>query len=365
MPVKYSLGTGLREPCDPYRSFPVFGVELNQVQSSISFNCAPEVVNPSYTFDLSTLQPNHEVCVALAVFTEEPGGKRVTINWYRDRDSRKLFTFNYDIPPAGSGQTWSWYGVYSYIGYVPAEIWENGRYHAGISIGGGSEAAIFFEVVGVAAAAAPATGKIQLPDVVRSTLDSSWVNIAAGDWGSIGPIKIPPFSFEPGRWALKGLDVIIDGLNWAIDFANSVEDKASSAFSVAGNALTKIDNWLSVVSNWLSSQLEAWWSSTWGFVATAISTAARAIWDFALQIDRDVVSLGGKVAGLSDSITSLPSTILGNLASSPLIRTLIDGYNKTSSFFALYLTRVEEFFLNPVEWIFDRIANWLNEEVPE
>jgi len=127
-----NMGKGLREPCSPYRQAYVFGADLN-VPNASNWNCVPEVVEPTTIFDLSSITPNHEVVVALSSFYGIEAGYSPWIahSWYRSRDSKKLYTYSFQIPnPAAYGYDyWDWYYVYSYIGYTSWEIWENGQYY--------------------------------------------------------------------------------------------------------------------------------------------------------------------------------------------------------------------------------------------
>ncbi len=129
------MGKGLREPCSPFREANVFGAELRAPNAN-NWNFVAEIVDPTASFDLSTIEPNHEVVVALVALYNLLAGKSysVTHRWYRDRDDKLLFEFPYQIPDPGiyGYASWAWYYVYSYIGYVPAEIYENGSYHVDI-----------------------------------------------------------------------------------------------------------------------------------------------------------------------------------------------------------------------------------------
>ncbi len=134
------MGKGLSEPCSPYRTAYVFGAELNAVY--FSSNCPPSIMDPTTSFDLSSITPNHEVVVALLDGYYLPSGSSylVQFKWYRARDAALLYTFSYTIPDPGSYGYgyWSWYYVYSYIGYVSWEIWENGGYYVDITVTGGT-----------------------------------------------------------------------------------------------------------------------------------------------------------------------------------------------------------------------------------
>lgn len=145
-----NIGKGLREPCSPYREAYVFGAELN-VPDANNWNCVPATIEPTTSFDLSAITPNHEVVVALLVDYNLSSAATVHHRWYRDRDEKLLFDFAYDIPDPGSYgyDYWAWFYVYSYIGYVPWEIYENGNYHVDLTVVGGFSKTLNFAVTGI------------------------------------------------------------------------------------------------------------------------------------------------------------------------------------------------------------------------
>ena len=144
-----NMGKGLKEPCSPYREAYVFGAELNTPDAN-NWNCLPQVVDATNSFDLSLITPYHEVVVGIINGANLTTGLTVNCKWYRDRDNKLLFEFNYEIPsPQSYGYDyWLWYYVYTYIGYVPWEIWENGAYHLDFVAGGFSKR-LNFTVTGI------------------------------------------------------------------------------------------------------------------------------------------------------------------------------------------------------------------------
>jgi len=126
----YHLGKGLREPCSPNREVYVFGSPFNGINAD-NWNCVAEIIDPTTSFDLSGMAPEHEVAVALLVVHDLQNEAQVSIEWHRDRDQKLLSTFQYTIPdPADYGYiAWDYY-VYSYVGYCSWEISENGAYRA-------------------------------------------------------------------------------------------------------------------------------------------------------------------------------------------------------------------------------------------
>lgn len=128
-----NIGKGLEESCSPYRLCIVFGADLNTPNAN-NWNCLPDIWGATKSFNLASIAPNHEVVVAILYGSNIWSQTPVNHQWYRDRDNKPLFGVNYTIPnPASYGYDyWLWYYVYSYIGYVSWEIWENGAHHVNI-----------------------------------------------------------------------------------------------------------------------------------------------------------------------------------------------------------------------------------------
>jgi hypothetical protein len=363
MSVDFSLGKGMRDPSFPYLTIVVFGAELNQIPVSPSFISAPEIWLETPVFDLSYTTIDHEVAVVLVNLTDITGNRRVQFDWYRDRDSRLVHSNIYLIPPTGSGGPWAWYYCFSYIGWTPWEISEDGGYRVSIQVEGVGSTTIAFSVVGITPGPSPTVGTLQLPAAVRSALDSGWCNLAVGEWGSFLGVNLPPWGLEPGRWALKGLDTIIDAVNWVYTRADEIWDKAYNAALTAGNALSKIDDWLSYAANWWNSLVTSWWSGAQEWVKVWVQDKFNTLWAFIQSAGRDITNLYSKVQNLTDTTKSWQTWLLGNLAGIPPINTLIAGYNKMESFYSVYLTQIGDFFRDPPGFIFDKIDNWLNERV--
>lgn len=363
MGVDYRLGKAIRDTCFPYSLVMVFGAELNQVPSNVVFGCAPEIVFETTVFDLTPLTINHEVAIALVSLSDITGNRRVEFDWYRARDHKLLFSYSYTIPAIDGGGSYGWYYIFSYIGWTLYELSEDGAYQVEIQVEGVGSTTIGFTVKGITPVPSPPPVGVQLPAAVRSALDSGWANLAVGEWGSFLGINFPPFGFEPGRWALKGLDAIIDAVNWVYTRADEIWDKAYNAFILAGNAMTRIENWVGIAYSWFSGLVSAWWSSTFETVKAAISTAAGAVRDYANQLYTDILRVEGSVVNLGTVTRSWQTWLLGSLASIPPINTLIAGYNKMESFYSVYLSQIGDFFKDPPGFIFDKIDNWLSEKV--
>jgi len=144
------IGKGLKELCSPYRQCIVFGADLETPDAN-NWNCVPEIIGPTTTFDLSTITPYHEVAVALIAFYDVDSELDVTFKWYRNRDNKLIYQGWYTIPdPCEYGYDyWEWWYVYGYIGYTPEEIWENGDYHLQIVWSPGNSRTLDFHITGI------------------------------------------------------------------------------------------------------------------------------------------------------------------------------------------------------------------------
>lgn len=232
------MGKGLREPCSPYRQAYVFGADLN-VPNANNWNCVPVIMDPTTSFDLSTITPNHEVVVALLVAYNIIAGAShvVSMKWYRDRDSNLLFDWSYTFPDRG----YAWAYVYSYIGYVPWEIYENGNYHVDILWDGSLLQRIGFTVSGIPAGLAGQITALQI--LIGSMVVSVPGQIQQGQSGNVvitGRNNIPLAQSMGMEWEIHDPDGILverfsTGSPWIVINPNN-----SVSFTGAAHAFNKL-----------------------------------------------------------------------------------------------------------------------------
>lgn len=137
MTINHGLGLGLYEPCLPNRIIPVYGRDAGTIVLP-SFYCKPVLWQPWTTYDLSQLQPGHEVLVQLGSWENDAGGFDVSFSWVRLADNVVVWSGTYHVPPASAYgyPYWSWYFVCSWIGYfTDVEISKNGGYRSHIQVG--------------------------------------------------------------------------------------------------------------------------------------------------------------------------------------------------------------------------------------
>ena len=140
------LGKGLSEPVSPWRQAPVWGAELNTPNAD-NWNAVPEVNGSARSFDFSSLDIGHEAIVALFSQTDIPEGPQdLTIIWY-NQYGEEIYTFSttFNVPAGG----WGWLYCYSYIGYVPWELYANENYSVTFLLNGIILERINFTITGV------------------------------------------------------------------------------------------------------------------------------------------------------------------------------------------------------------------------
>lgn len=93
-------------------------------------------------FDLTELEPYHEIAIASAYVYDTRSNITINFDWYNPKDEL-LFTYTW-TPPAS--YTWAW--AVTWIGYCPWEIKTNGLHYVKITSCGNIKT-IYFNVTGV------------------------------------------------------------------------------------------------------------------------------------------------------------------------------------------------------------------------
>jgi hypothetical protein len=203
------IGTALFEPVSPYRFAQVFGADLN-VPNADGWNVPPSIQDAGKTlFDLSTLTPNHEVVVVrLTLINVDSSINNITFRWYRVRDNTLLYTGSLPIPdPATYGYAyWAWYYGYSYIGYVPWEIYENGDYRCEMWINGGGPgwtAPLYTQVFTVQGIPSTPTGWVKMGNPTERQVSFADIGF---DWTKMGAARTLAIAFSdiPFDWTKMG-----------------------------------------------------------------------------------------------------------------------------------------------------------------
>ncbi len=358
-----SISKGLKEPCSPYRQAYFFGAELNSVNAD-GWNCQPQPVGKTDTYDLSALTLNHEVLVALiSIRNPVPGPYHIEFTWTRDRDSKILFRWSFNVTNIPGFDE---YG-YAYLGYTLNELSENGRYYVEIDVSG-PVAKHYTQVFNVSGVREPEPAPVPVGsnfvDSIFSTVwdIGSWFHQAhytASGW-------VWPFSLisTPLYWLYQLSFNLLTPIAHFGDWVSAVSTKVSSVLTSV-DIIGLLRTWLTYAENawqWVSNAwtnvtdiMTTWWSSTSqivkAWIAETLNTALT-------QIASLHTTLMQFKAGWDDFRTAT----LPRLADWSGVDSLISSWFKASAplweGWQQWRGQVAEFFGNPFEWLWSRFTDW-------
>ena len=258
----YGLAKGLREPCSPYREAYYFGAPLNE-PSADGWNCLPEFVSQTTSFDLSTIPKGREVLVALLNVRDTPAGSlNFKAEWYRNRDNALLFTLPWSYQARAGGWTY----FYAYLGYVDWEINENGGYRVEFTVSG---ALSYFKVIQFTISGIPFEEEEEEEEVGFFPAIVSWLDGVSAFFYSL-------YLETLGWWALP-------------DFVSDLFYSLSGAFSsLAWNFSDFATAWYDAVDK---LKLILNWDTIWDYIterAGQIWEKIQALPDFLIPIVREI-----------------------------------------------------------------------------
>lgn len=206
-----------------------------------------------------------------------------------------------------------------------------------------------------------------MPAVMWDALSSGWCNIVAGEWFDesifgIG-LKIPPFSFTPGYWARDAIQWVIDRINSVIDGIRSLVVTVQEAWDTAWAAAEAVDGWFSSATSFISTFVGTWWTEAFESVIHAIGAAVGSLNDLLggrITVLEDVVDT---LTGLDLSWDNIAANIIDIIERVPPFDFVLDVVRTITRLGIEMLDELPDFFSNPAGWIFDKIDDWLNEEV--
>ena len=355
----YGLAKGLREPCSPYREAYYFGADLNEPSAS-GWNCLPAFVEQGQSYDLSSLSKGKEVVVDLLKLSNIPSGTlNFHVEWYRNRDNKRLFT--YDWSYAGNVGGWTYF--YSYLGYVDWEINENGGYRVEFTVSG---AASYFKVIQL-----EITGiEEEIPEPPISTGFIGSIIQAFNDASEFCySIYRETLSWIFPFWLIAppfySLSIIFNRLAWSFhDFSlwiTEVTDKLPFGFDFSliwtwiiekvpnlSEINTWFDNWRGYVSNLLSE----WWLTTKTTVQGWIDIVKDWAW---LWIDYLSSRLDSLQASWDNFVTVILPTLPNWLSIDSLIKSWFTEYAPFWQGWQEVRNDVINFFSDPLQWLYDRL----------
>ncbi len=378
------LGKGLREPCAPFRIAPVFGEALNAPDAS-GWNCLAEIVEPTLAFDLSAIYPSHEVCVALLAASGVAAGTyNIRVVYHKGAAWAKIFDYTYSYT-AGAG---GWFYAYAYIGFVPWEINEDDIYHASIFVDGPE----FFSWVQDFTVTGTRVTEPQPSPVIPS---------AEGIVGMLNSVSAYFYSLYLTTlgwvWPFYLLANLFYGLS---DLFSMLAWSFSDFFTLVNELVSRIDQvlswdaiqslilgwfpWLESLGSWfgnwwnnVSSVVTSWWSATQVLVLAWVQSARDFAADLFNQVSSALASLQASWDQFQpripvlDQVTAWWGNWTGNVLSAVNAwwteRLLEVQYLISSAFTAReslwagwqdIRTSVLEFLQDPVEFIWQRFADW-------
>lgn len=358
----YGLGKGLREPVPPYRNDYVFGAELGDFNAN-DWNAIPTVWDPTTDFNLSTLTPGHEVVVALVgISGTSPGLHTIIFEWHRERDLAELFrsSFSWDTPAGGLLY------AYSFIGYVPQEIFENGKYFCTVNIFGPDQSGQRndFTVRGIPEAAPPAPVPGKFVDAIFSLVwdISTFFNNAyetVSDW-------VWPFYYlaNPLYWIKLAFWNLLTPIAHFGDWVNDVADKVSDILGPEG-IISLLRTWLTYAENawsWISNAF----SNVWNIIDTWWTTAKTTVQGWIDIAKQAVISLldtvSKSLASLQTAWDNFRTITLPTLATGKVVSDLINSSLRTWFPFYDDLVKlwdgIKAFFVNPFDWLLEHFTDW-------
>jgi len=380
----FGIGKGLKEPCSPYREAYFFGAELNEPNAD-NWNCIPRIVEPTTSFNLSTISEGKEVAVAfLGVGRTVAGAYHIRFRWYRDRDDALLYDYTFDhTVPAG----YRLYG-YSYIGYVSWEIIENGGYTVEIEVTGAEsyKKRIPFTVSGIPVEEPepiPTDGFIPAIIAYVLSIASFFLSLKyeVEDW--VWPFYhfAPVFLYIADAFARLAYQ--FERFNDWVDFATDKVADILNLTEIRQSLKTWLDyatwawNWIRDAWNNVRAIVNDWWGTVIPVVYGWIDEAKQ--WA-SLQIDSLERLVNSILADVNELLAQIPDVseltawfsnwwgnILANLGSWWDDR-LLDVQGLIDSAFGLrepfwagwqdIRDKVFEFFDDPLEWLLVRFTDW-------
>jgi hypothetical protein len=377
----FQLGKGLREPNAPFRTCQVFGAELNS-PSTNGWGGIPEVTGGGASFDLSQISTNHEVCVArLGVTNALEGDYHITIRWYKIAGGELLFTWEWDWYAEEGG----WFYVYSYIGWVPWEINENGNYRVMVDVSGPwqKSSTLSFSISGIEEEEEEEPEPEPEPEEPTSDWQEAILTgifTVAGLFGNIADRVsgwITPFNWlaSPFTWIhdrifslavsvgkffawVRGVADVIGGLQgwddiWQLIISNlpwlenigewfqSWYQHIADVFQDLWRSVTPmIKGWISTAVQSLEAIGEAWgnfWDNLWPQL-TGWVDELRAGWDHFIKVTLPSLPGWGDIGDFIDSRIDQLSGFW-------------EGWQEIRE-------QVFDFFSNPIEYLWERFIDW-------
>lgn len=156
------------------------------------------------------------------------------------------------------------------------------------------------------------------PAWLKDALDSGWLNWERGEWVNWQIIVIPPFSFTPGKWIEKAVDFVLNGLN--------------------------------TIVNWSKDAWDRQWEQNIG-IAGLIRGLTEDV--------SDIRNLFGDIGAFFDQIFS---RVVEEIVKVEPFKTIISAVNQILDFLPEDWAELKNLLFNPIDYLLDRLDEWLYEE---
>jgi hypothetical protein len=156
------------------------------------------------------------------------------------------------------------------------------------------------------------------PQSWRNVLEGGALNIERGEWLNWSVFVVPPWSFTPGKWIERTIDWLADGLNNVINLTKELWD--------------------------------AQWQQNLGLAGMIRS------------FTEDLTELRNLFQDLDLSTDGILNRIWQGLQKIEAFAAIVKLYNLLAEFLPESWAELRNFLTNPVDYWFDRLDEWLNEE---
>jgi len=381
---RYGTGKGLSEPCSPYRKATFFGAELNS-QNADGWNCLPVIVDPTGTFDLSTITKGREVVVALIAISETKAGYHlITFKWRRARDDKLLYSYSFDYTAVSGG----WLYGYAFVGWIDKEINENGEYNVEITVSGveSFQRTVIFIVKGIPVEPIPPApiDNFMAGIVHHLTAAQSWFIVAfreASGW--VWPFNLLAAPLDWIRYSFGWLAYHFSNFSTWVSAITAKAATILSSFDImellkpVSQKVEMLVNWFSNLDFLIRQAITTWWASALLTVNTLINTAVQGIRTLVDNVNTELVKLKGQVAGMLEDLPNIDAVIAwwsnwsGQLLA--FVNNWWDGklldvqrlINDTIKVWLPFYDSLEElwgsvaeFITNPLDWLESKFTSW-------
>lgn len=359
MPWGTGIGTGLREPCPPYREVVFLGAPLNSV-SADEWNCHPQITGAFTELDLTYSAINCEACVALITQPNAFAGTYlITFRWYKDPRTVPFFTFSFTRTADAGG----WFYGYSFVGWTPLEISENGKYWVDVNVSGPMVygLSIPFTVKGITIPPPPPPPEPPETNTIVEAFESianTMLEVYETTKGWIWPFQLIS---NPFYWLYTFFHTLASLFGQFLDWVTALADQIKNVLSWESiknlilSWLPGLDSLIAWFSDWKNKvwgAVEFWWeeisTTVLGWIDAAVEGLSdlKAAWDnFWTVTFPTLVSFDWLATWWGSQLPGIQSLIYSTL------KTWFPFYDELASLWG----EIRAFFADPLQWVYNKL----------